>query len=234
MSGTIKKNKELRPENVTKGSKKKVWWICKQGHSYKANINNRYSNAAGCRLCSNQSSIPEIRLYTELKALLPDTQWRYKIDEQEVDVYIPSLRLGVEYDGYHWHKSKKADDLKKNNILSKIGITVIRIRAVGLQKIANRDIGTLSHELELSDVKALLTSIAIERGEFVDKASSYQNRTSFLAEDEFKRIIAYLPSPTPENSLAETNPDIAADWDYNKNFPLTPYNFLPNSNKSVH
>ena len=52
------KNDKLRPEQVTKGSKRKIWWRCSQGHSYQANVNNRYSNGAGCKLCSNQSSIP--------------------------------------------------------------------------------------------------------------------------------------------------------------------------------
>ena len=39
------KNGELKPENFTEFSGKKVWWLCKTGHSWKATI---YSRARGC------------------------------------------------------------------------------------------------------------------------------------------------------------------------------------------
>ena len=35
------KNANLTPHNVTYGSKKKVWWICKNGHEWQASICDR-------------------------------------------------------------------------------------------------------------------------------------------------------------------------------------------------
>ena len=43
------KNKLLRPEQFGIGSNKKVWWKCKRGHSWEATINSR--KKSGCRFC---------------------------------------------------------------------------------------------------------------------------------------------------------------------------------------
>lgn len=43
----------LLPSNVTRMSGKKVWWICNEGHSYKARIHNR-SKGKGCPVCAGK------------------------------------------------------------------------------------------------------------------------------------------------------------------------------------
>lgn len=43
----------LLPSNVTRMSGKKVWWICNEGHSYKARIYNR-SKGKGCPVCAGK------------------------------------------------------------------------------------------------------------------------------------------------------------------------------------
>ena len=44
------KNGELTPDMVTKGSNKKVWWKCKQGHEWQARIAGR-NKGTGCPVC---------------------------------------------------------------------------------------------------------------------------------------------------------------------------------------
>jgi hypothetical protein len=46
------KNGDLKAENVTKSSGKKVWWLCKNGHEWKAAIYSR-NNGRGCSHCRN-------------------------------------------------------------------------------------------------------------------------------------------------------------------------------------
>ena len=48
-----KKNGKLTPNDVTKGSKKIVWWMCKKGHEWEANINNR-NNGKNCPYCAGR------------------------------------------------------------------------------------------------------------------------------------------------------------------------------------
>lgn len=45
------KNGDLRPTDVTRGSNKKVWWICAEGHEWEATVNKR-NLGRGCPCCS--------------------------------------------------------------------------------------------------------------------------------------------------------------------------------------
>ncbi|TFH13473.1 hypothetical protein E4H04_11890, partial [Candidatus Bathyarchaeota archaeon] len=44
------KNEKMTSYDVTPNSGKKVWWICNQGHEWKATVNNR-RNGRGCPGC---------------------------------------------------------------------------------------------------------------------------------------------------------------------------------------
>ncbi len=48
-----KKNRELKPDRVTAGSEKAVWWLCGKGHEWKAQIVNR-SRGTGCPYCAGK------------------------------------------------------------------------------------------------------------------------------------------------------------------------------------
>jgi len=45
------KNEDLRPEEVTPGSGKKVWWICEKGHEWEAVVGSRTDKGSGCPIC---------------------------------------------------------------------------------------------------------------------------------------------------------------------------------------
>ena len=47
------KNGDLKPEDFTANSGKKVWWICDKGHEWQATIVNR-NRGRGCPYCSGR------------------------------------------------------------------------------------------------------------------------------------------------------------------------------------
>ena len=49
------KNGSLQPTMVTKGSNRKVWWICPHGHEWEAVIGDR-SSGRGCPVCGKESA----------------------------------------------------------------------------------------------------------------------------------------------------------------------------------
>lgn len=52
-------NGDLTPEMVTKGSNRKVWWLCKEGHPYQASVANRTAfKDAGCPYCAGRKAWP--------------------------------------------------------------------------------------------------------------------------------------------------------------------------------
>ena len=53
------KNKEISPENYTIGSRKVVWWKCKNGHEWATTINSRTSQKSRCRTCIQKNLIPK-------------------------------------------------------------------------------------------------------------------------------------------------------------------------------
>jgi len=55
------KNGELKPEDFTFGSDKKIWWLCPEDHEYKSRINNRTKKTIGCQKCKSLDFLfPEV------------------------------------------------------------------------------------------------------------------------------------------------------------------------------
>lgn len=220
-------NKDLKVTEVTYGSEKKAWWLCPKGHSYKATINNRTLRQSGCPQCSNQSSEPEIRILSEFKYLFDNVVSRFKKNGIEIDIYLPEFKLGIEYDGKHWHKEKEEQDLDKNNRLATQNIHLIRVREKPLKALSDEDvIVDKDSPIKKSDLNEIVQKVLA----FVDvdikhRIDSYIAETSFVNNELFNTYRSYFPSPFPEHSLLKTHPQLSKEWDYEKNNPLRPENF---------
>ena len=59
-----KKNGTLKPTDVASGTAKKVWWLCKRGHEWRAGVNDRARRGTGCPMCSGKRVSPERSLAT--------------------------------------------------------------------------------------------------------------------------------------------------------------------------
>jgi len=230
------KNRTLTPNDVTIGSGRKVWWQCAKNpeHEWEAAVHQRTGgDRTGCPHCSGAStSQPEIRILCELKHLLGDEEvvWRERIDGVEADIFLPNHNLAIEYDGNHWHKEKGKTDLEKNEFFAKRGIRTIRVRHRPLEALSKHDVIVPQKNLSKTDVDKLVFRIASLTSLSLDR---YANEPSFTNDEEFRRFVSFLPSPPPEYSLKGEYPDVAEQWDYQKNSPLKPENFSSGSNKRV-
>ena len=52
------KNVPLLPTQVISGTRRKVWWRCPKGHSYRAVIAQRVQRGDGCPYCANRKVLP--------------------------------------------------------------------------------------------------------------------------------------------------------------------------------
>lgn len=115
----IKKNRTTAQAH-TRGSTRSVWWICEKDHSWKAPIKRR-SAGHGCPHCTYKISKPE-RLIRKLLAELGYEvvgNTRTVIPPKEIDIWIPSLQLGIEFNGIYWHdKAKWLADLENRTSFS--------------------------------------------------------------------------------------------------------------------
>lgn len=66
-------NGDLTPSDVTRGSKKKVWWVCRKGHTWQAPVHERTAGR-GCPYCAHRRIADD----NSLAALRPDlaAEWQ--------------------------------------------------------------------------------------------------------------------------------------------------------------
>lgn len=133
------KNGDLKPTDVVAGSNKKVHWKCANNHEWVTTISSRASGC-GCKTCwlLSTSSYPEQRVAYFIQQYFPDIIQSYHPDflkGLELDIYIPSLKIAIEYDGQHYHQNKKKD-VQKILMCKQNGIELIRIRESGCPDIS--------------------------------------------------------------------------------------------------
>lgn len=69
----------LLPTQVTVGSNKKIWWICKQGHSWETSVKIR-SMGSGCPVCARKRSSPNRIQLQQVFIEYPQLQQEYNYE----------------------------------------------------------------------------------------------------------------------------------------------------------
>lgn len=230
------KNAPLSPNDVVAGGTKKIWWICKHGHEWRTAINARTNSGTGCPKCCNQTSRIEIAVYTELHALFDDVLWREKVFGSECDIYLRQDKIGVEIDGVYWHRRRPEVELAKSAALEANGIRLFRLREDGLPLLTERDISYKSADDEFLVISRLASKL-LQHAAFSEQQRSklldYVAGKKLINEAYYRKIVAHLPAPPLEQSLAVMQPKIAAQWAYDLNAPLSPEHFRHKANKKV-
>lgn len=232
------KNGNLTPFDVFANTNQYIWWLCPTcGHEWRAKGSNRNANKRGCPHCANcrSSSVPEQLLYRTIHKYYPDTINRHHIGKDEVDVFVPSLNIGFEYDGQRFHNEKKLPkDVAKTKRLIKNGITLYRFRednCPGIQ-VPGCTVIKVKQTPEYEDLEAKLEvllaeisskDIKVEFGSEINDVRAtldcLPHEKSFAASEEQKRKAGIAP---------------VALWDYEANAPLTPEMVSVKSSKKAY
>jgi hypothetical protein len=230
------KNNNFLPEQFTAGSARIVWWVCKNDHHYSCSIydRTREDRVYGCPECSSKSSAPEFRIVSEFEHMGFEVQHRYQSLEGEIDVFIPKLNLGIEYDGAHWHKDKNKHDLAKYERISSSGVTLIRIREKPLPIQMATDLSCNSRSFKFDDficlVRKMLTFVSEDSASTLD---GYLALNRFADNEAYYRKLYNSSSVDIQDSIGFHYPWTTESWDYSKNFPLTPESVSKGSNISL-
>ena len=219
-------NNSIKPTAIMSNSHYKAWWKCPFGHSYQSWMSSRCGPMhSGCPHCDkeNHTSFPEQALYYYIKQCFPDSINSEKnVIGMELDIYIPTVKTAIEYDGRNWHKNNKSE-LKKNEICHQKNIRLIRIREEGLtfyddclclERKNVRSDNSLSEVIrKLMDILHCATDVDVVR----DSAMIY----------------SFYISTRKAHSLETKYPDLVKEWHPTKNGSLTPEMVSPMTNKLV-
>ena len=212
------KKNSFSPSEITYGSNKKAWFKCHIcGYQWQTVVISRTLNHTDCKMCVRRinSSFPEQCVYHYIALFFPDAinGDRTVLGGPELDVWVPSLKFAVEYDGKTWHKDS-SKDINKDELCGEHNIALYRIREKGCNKLESND--SFSFEYEYGDWNTL-TKIIIE----ILKDIGIKNPNVDITRDEYEiKEKYYLQSLA--DSLSNLYPNIASEWHPFKNGHILP------------
>lgn len=227
----------INPKTLTLGSDQKIWWKCSIcDHKWESRINKR-AKGQGCPKCNRQfgTSFSEQALYFYIKQMFTDAENRYSIScgdsTYELDIYIPSLYLAIEYDGeQHSTPEQVKRDESKNMMMQKIDVKLIRVRLETLPNIESYGSYVMQRQIKES-FNNLIKKL------FIKIKTLYSNSNIFIPDiyverDSIKIMEEYIIRKKA-NSITETHPHLEREWNFNKNGKINPNSFTAGSNIKV-
>lgn len=212
------KNNTLLPSEITPQSRKvKIHWKCNKGHTWATYPCVRI-NGSGCPECNdNKTSFPEQAILYYILQVFPNAIHRCKDLGFELDIYIPSLKTGIEYDGKYFHKKNgNKNEIKKNVLCKENGIKLIRIRENGLCNYEDCICIFRKDEYSYESLDDVLKNLFTCLVETKININTIKDRIVIL--EQYKTIKF-------KNSLAYKFPEIAKEWHPTKNGNLKPDQF---------
>ena len=230
------KNGQLTPKNVSYGSKRKIWWKCKNGHSWEAVVYIRSTGHSGCPYCSNKKKI--ISEINNLAVIAPEiaAQWHptKNGDLTPYDV-LPGSHQRAWWrceKGHEWEAQVKS-----------------RVYGNGCPVCKNRRVLTGENDLATTHPQLVpewhptknggLTPYTINAGSYkkvwwlCKHGHEWQAIVSSRASGRGCPVCAGKIVVRNDNDLASAFPVIAAEWSYERNGTLTPEQVTPYSNRKV-
>ena len=236
------KNGELTPAMVMLGTARKVWWLCPKGHSYQASVLHR-GHGTNCPICNSrrQSSFAEKAIFYYVKQIYPDATHRDTEvlgNRMELDIYIPRIKMAIEYDGAFWHRSSKAKEreAEKFERCKELGINLLRIKEENAE--LGDGVARWTMFADPSGNNKNLQEIIVRLLERIDPQQSFWTRqTSYpipsisvdIERDRFKIIGALIEGERWSNEY----PHLQEEWNVSKNESLTLDMFSPGSDEKV-
>ena len=237
------KNGDLLPTQVSCGSDKKVWWKCEKGHEWHARISSRVKGS-GCPYCSGRYVVTGVNDLALLNINLTK-EWNY---EKNGDLLPSQVSCGSSK--AVWWKCQKCGYEWKSRVSH-------RSKGVGCPVCSGHQVLT-----GYNDLSTLYPSVAQEwnydkNGELLPmqvscgskkkvwwicnkghewKATVYSRtgkKHSGCPECAKERIGIANSLPKDGCSLLDLKPDLAKEWNYEKNGSLLPSQVSINSSKKV-
>ena len=161
----------INPSEISAKSNRTIYWICKNcGESYKRQVSERTASRFSCPNCAKEkgtSFYEQALLFYIQKAKIALN--RQKIDNMEIDIFIPEIQIGIEYNGAYYHQSRIEHDNKKASQIRSKGIRLITINEGNENIISGDEIKVKSKNYRIDDaaltwmIKTVLNILGINQ-----------------------------------------------------------------------
>lgn len=229
------RNLPLTPDHISYGSKQKVWWQCKEGHSWQAMVYTRTGSGVGCPACAGK--VVQVGK-NDLATLYPDLarQWHPTKNGNLIPKQVvPGSHRVVWWiceKGHEWRAQIKS-----------------RVSGCGYPVCAGRQVvaGENDPAIQFPAIAAQwhptknghLTPDQISPGTarkiwwLCEKGHEWQPSVASRVSGCGCPVCTGRQVVAGENDLASQFPSIAAQWHPTKNGVLTPQQVTPSSNRKV-
>ena len=226
------------PDLLVATSTKKAWWVCPLGpdHRWDASPLNRYLNGHGCRCCAGKqasvtnslaSLFPEIaaQFDSDANGLAPDQvvagsnenyQWRCPVARDHVCSAIPNNRTGKEKEGCPACSGRQ---VPVTNSLETLHPDLAR------EMDSNLNGGTTAKDVVAGSNMSATWRCSVNPEHIWDATPNHRTSKTNPTGCSNCPGLKVLPA----KSLAAVHPDIAAEWDPERNGSLRPDQFAPTS-----
>ena len=227
------RNGDVTPDKVREGSLDAYWWKCDKGpdHQWKQMVRVRTKQGTGCRFCAGN----EVSVTNSLAALYPDVAelWAYDLNKGLTPDDVVANKNKPKY---MWRCPKGPDHIWPTTVNS---MTRPKKRGTGCPFCAGRRL-SVTNRLDLNHPEIAAQWFQERNGNVTpDKVREGQHKKFWWKCDEGPdhEWPATVSSRTKggkgcpfcaghrvsvTNSLATKFPDIAAEWDYERNGDVTP------------
>lgn len=230
------RNGAVTPKTISYGSKQKVWWKCANGHEWQSVVTARTGNNSGCPYCAGKQAWPG---ETDLATCYPEVAAEWNTEKNGTlrpqDV-LPGSHKKVWWKcirGHEWQATIKS-----------------RVEGRGCPICMNRKILPQENSLAVTDPQVAAEWYQPKNGSLTpwDVVAGSRRKVWWKCAHGhiWQAIIvsrAHSGAGCPvctgrkvvpgENDLASHYPEIAAEWDTEKNKPLTPDQVSVYSNRRV-
>ena len=224
-------NKGVNPQQFTRGSRKKITWKCEKGHTWKAAISSRAIQKTGCPTCARELRVSfgesAIAYYLSQYFTVKRNECFSWLKGKELDIYLPDLSLGIEYDGAHWHKDS-VRDAKKDALCQEEGIVLIRIREPDCPLYPTpATLYVLNKRNEMSSLNDAIIFVL----KYINEKFSLNFEIDVNVDRDNIEILNLQVSNKKVGAICDEV--LITEWHYEKNAPLTPSQFKKGSKRKV-
>lgn len=230
------KNLPLTPQQISYGSKRKIWWRCERGHEWQAIVYTRTSNNISCPYCSGRRVAPgENDLASQKPGLAAEWHPTWNVDCTPDKVSVGSHRLV-------WWRCERGHEWRasvKSRAGSGAGCPICANKALlpGENDLATThpDLARQWHPTRNGKLTPRDLVAGTRRRVWwrCEAGHAWQAAVASRANGAGCPVCTGKKVMPGENDLASYKPELAAGWHPTRNGKLTPSDVTPSSNRKV-